>query len=192
VAAWGDVPTWIAVIGGSVGGYAALRQLSLQRQQLADQQKLIAEQNRSLGRQQASMILVEFSARHGGTAGVLPEDSKAFVHQAMVINQSGRPIRNIAARITPHGQTPAPAAAAAQMVRWDIASGATAQLLAGKRNSDRWLVLGPGASCALMFAFELEKFPNVQIEVRFADDVGVDWEVRHDLQLVRLDARDGW
>jgi hypothetical protein len=47
--AWGDVPTWIAVIGALVGAGVALRQLRAQ-------QREIARQTRILERQQADEV----------------------------------------------------------------------------------------------------------------------------------------
>jgi hypothetical protein len=49
--AWGDVPTWLLVAVGTVGGGAALWQLGLQRRQLRDQQEVIRSQTRLLERQ---------------------------------------------------------------------------------------------------------------------------------------------
>ena len=189
--AWGDVPTWLAVVGGSVGGYAALRQLSMQREQLKDQQELIAQQNRLLERQQAGAVAVEFSATLGGPAGVIAEDSTAMVYQAVVINNSGRPIRDVAARITPQGMVSAGAAAAALLANWEISSKASDRILSGRRNADRWPALAPGARCALIFAFEVDMYRNVAIAVRFDDDDGREWQVDQDLHLAKLDSRAG-
>jgi hypothetical protein len=43
VTAWGDVPTWFGVAAASAAGIAAFRQLSLQREQLRAQQRVLAQ-----------------------------------------------------------------------------------------------------------------------------------------------------
>lgn len=40
---WGDVPTWLLVIATAIGGFALLWQLRLQRQQLREQQRVLAQ-----------------------------------------------------------------------------------------------------------------------------------------------------
>ena len=97
--AWGDVPTWIAVIGGLTVAAAAVWQLGLQRQQLRDQQRDIARQAAQLERQQANLVDVEPRAVNGAQAGVLPRESTLYAHAVMVINGSGRPIRNVVSTI---------------------------------------------------------------------------------------------
>jgi hypothetical protein len=60
VIAWGDVPTWLGVIGAGVAAVAALRQLSLQREQLREQQQQLREQQRVL----AQRVFVERRAAY--------------------------------------------------------------------------------------------------------------------------------
>jgi hypothetical protein len=43
VIAWGDFPTWLLVIATAIGGFALLWQLRLQRQQLREQQRVLAQ-----------------------------------------------------------------------------------------------------------------------------------------------------
>jgi hypothetical protein len=43
VIAWGDVPTWFGVVAATAAGIAAFWQLSLQRKQLREQQRVLAQ-----------------------------------------------------------------------------------------------------------------------------------------------------
>jgi hypothetical protein len=190
--AWGDVPTWLAVAGGVVGGVAALRQFSLQREQLRDQQQVIAAQARLLERQQAIQVEVIVQTINGAAAGVLPAESAQSVHMAVVTNNSSRPIRNLACRMTPDGLTPAPATVVGELRDWQIASQATAETLVLRERADHWRIVPPGHRCGFVFPFDTDTYPNVVTEARFADDAGVDWEIDHDLRLVRLEPREEW
>jgi hypothetical protein len=75
---WGDVPTWLAVVGAFIGTGVALRQLR-------GQQKDIARQTKQLERQQADKVEV-----------LTVREQPQLVH---VINNSLRPIRDITACI---------------------------------------------------------------------------------------------
>jgi hypothetical protein len=92
VVAWGDVPTWVAVGGAFLGGWAALRQLRLQRIQFADQTRLEE-------RRQADAIDVRVGGAEGGQLEVLPPDKSEPVHVIIVSNNSHRPIREVACKI---------------------------------------------------------------------------------------------
>jgi len=190
--AWGDVPTWLAVAGGTVGGFAALRQLSMQREQLRDQQEVITGQARLLERQQASQVRVSPGKISGAETAVLPANSVLLVHMAVVANDSGRPIRNVVCRITPEGQASRLAAVCGELMNWQIASGAAGQVLGRMDRRDHWRLVPAGLRCAFVFPFDVEAYPKVETETRFADDAGVDWEIDHDLRLVKLLQREEW
>jgi hypothetical protein len=79
VVAWGDVPTWLAVVGGFVSGGAALWQLKLQRVQMAGATRAQERASRpTLSRFQQGSI-------DGAKSGVLPPDSEP-VHVVTVAN----------------------------------------------------------------------------------------------------------
>ena len=65
VVAWGDVPTWLAVVGAFAGGGAALWQLQLQRIQLTDATRIQE-------RQQADAIDVSAGSIDGVMSECLP------------------------------------------------------------------------------------------------------------------------
>ena len=91
--AWGDFPTWLAVVAAAAAAVAAFWQLRLQRLQLHDQQKVIAEQALLLERQQANRIDL--------TIQDVPQDDvrEPPLIRADISNRSDRPIRNIRCRI---------------------------------------------------------------------------------------------
>lgn len=190
--AWGDVPTWLAVGGGVVGGVAALRQLSLQRQQLQDQQQVIAAQARLLERQQASQVEVTVQPISGAAVGVLPPETVQSVHMVVVVNNSARPIRNVACQMTPAGQVPALAAVIGELRDWQIASHASAGLLVLTVRANHWRIVPAGQRCGFVFPFDTDTCPKVATEARFADDAGVDWEIDYDLHLAKLEPRGEW
>lgn len=99
MAAWGDVPTWLLVVLGAIGGGAALWQLRLQRIQLHDQQEVIRAQTRLQERQQADAVDVAVGAVDGAQAGVLPSDNTEPVHMVAITNGSKRPVREVACKI---------------------------------------------------------------------------------------------
>ena len=190
--AWGDVPTWLAVGGAVVGGLAALRQLSLQRQQLQDQQQVIAAQARLLERQQASQVEVTVQAISGAAVGILPPETVQSVHMAVVTNNSGRPIRNVACCMTPDGQPPGLAAIIGELRDWQIACQASAGLLVLTVRTDHWRIIPTGHRCGFVFPLDADACPKIATAARFADDAGVDWEIDHDLRLVKLEPRSEW
>lgn len=126
----GDVPTWIAALGGTGAATAALRQLGLQGRQLANQQQTIqaeSERNRSRDellqrqlrdfdqrartweRRQAEKVTVDFASSARPPCGItVNEGDRVFA--AHVVNDSDRPIRDVTAAIViNHGEEPQPA-----------------------------------------------------------------------------------
>jgi hypothetical protein len=139
----------------------------LQRQQLQDQQQVIAAQTRLLERQQANQVEVTVEAISGAAVSVLPPETVRSVHMAVVTNNSGRPIRNLACHMTPEGQSPALAAVIGELQDWQIASKATAGLLVLTVKADHWRIVPAGHRCGFVFAFDTDTYPKVATEARF-------------------------
>jgi hypothetical protein len=192
--AWGDVPTWLAVGVGTVGGVAALRQLTLQRDQLRDQQAVIAAQTRQLERQQADAV--DLTWRPG-------EEVKAYTSKlkynpestiVAVMNNSRRPIRNITARISEIGtnRIVEPQQFGRLWINemgvsssWEFepVTGGNAPVLAGGNNN-------------VGFLFNFDLHPDWQkratLAIRFTDDAELHWQIDQELHLKRLEAREPW
>ena len=192
---WGDVPTWIAVVVGAVGGGAALWQLGLQRTQLRAQQKVIADQASVLGRQQADRIDVAYRTIGGAAARVLPPESEELVHLVAVTNGSSRPIRNVSCKIEacPVGASVAHdrlAACVGEFVDMRLGSDAVVDQFVRGENTDHMSVLRSGQKGTFVFPFTTDHYPRPRFTVRFTDDAGLDWQIDHDLHLTKLDGRD--
>ena len=195
--AWGDVPTWLAVAGGVVGGFAALRQLTLQRQQLADQKDVIARQTRLLERQQADAVDLSAQTINGSSAGVMPPESQDSVHMAVLTNGSARPLRNLACQIeaAPAGATVVHVKLAdrvGELVDVGLGSGASAPVLVPGERTSSIPVLKVGRRGAFLWGFTTDRYPRPRFSARFTDDVGLHWQIDQELHLVKLENRDDW
>jgi hypothetical protein len=175
--AWGDVPTWIAVIGAIVGAGVALWQLQGQRQEFA-------RQTRILERSQADAVdFAWFPAEQYVIISNLPVDpagrSFLFVH-----NTSRRPIRNVTCRVETAGQQ-----LNAQLV---------GPLLPGNPPQ-----INPWAGAAIPLIRAQEKFgflfdvdmpaglllPGMRTAAEFTDDAGLRWQIDENLHLQQLGGR---
>lgn len=199
--AWGDVPTWLLVGLGGVGGGAALWQLGLQRKQLHDQQEVIRSQALILERQQANKIDVTANSIDGAAAKVLPEESGEPVHIVMVANGSERPIRHVVVKLVAiqtdrsirHERL---AHVYGEMVTYADGvslgqnSGATAETFVFQANADTMPVLRAGHTAGFVWAFTLARYPEIVPTVRFTDDAGLHWQIDADLHLEKLAERD--
>lgn len=192
---WGDVPTWLAVFGAFLGGGAALRQLRLQRIELA-------AQNRIREREQAGQVDVEHRDIDGAQAHVLSEDEREPIHMIVVINGSKRPIRDVACRIsvtdrTHYGILDAPPEAYGTMPNAEGITGGADTFVFHNSTDLRGPVplpqsgfLRPGHKRAFAWRFPTSQYPGYGFSVRFTDDTGLQWEITVDLHLEKLARRD--
>jgi hypothetical protein len=200
----GDLPTWCLVILGGIGGGAALRQLSLQRvqladqrQQLRDQQDVISRQIRLQEREQANQVDVTPSAMDGALATVLPKGQGELVHMIRVFNQSARPIRRVACQIEaiqadPKIRHTKLADVYGQLVPVGIGSRRTYEHFVLRERFDTMPVLKAGEIAAFVWDFTKALYPRIELWLRFTDDAGLDWEVTTDYHLAKLESRDDW
>jgi hypothetical protein len=120
-------------------------------------------------RQQASEVKLTTRTINGAAAGVLPPESVQSVHMAVMANESSRPIRNVACRITPEGQAPRLAAVVGQLAEYHIASSMVSDALVHKENRDNWRLVAARLQCGFVFPSPVDGYPNVQME---APEVG--------------------
>jgi hypothetical protein len=185
----------VAVVGvgySRLQTQAALRQADAAKIQADVATAQVLAQAKSAERQQASTVKLVPARIGGAGAGVLPPESVQLVHMAVITNESGRPIRNVACRITPEGQAPRLAAVVGQLMEYHVASNVVDEALVYRENTDHWRLVPAGLRCGFVFPFDVEGYPKVQMEARFADDVGVNWEIDHEQHLLKLEKRDGW
>jgi len=179
--AWGDFPTWLAVIGAIIGALAALRQLR-------SQQKDIARQTQLLERQQANAIDLLPDKATGAGSGVLPPGSEELVHAARVTNGSSRPIRNVASRIEPGpGESPQ---LATRIGEWVPTGPLDRTFLSWRDGSHVAVIRADAREFLFPFPFIAKDYPAARIAIRFTDDAGLHWQIDHDLHLEKLDTRD--
>jgi hypothetical protein len=89
-------------------------------------------------------------------------------------------------------QAPGLAAVCGELMGLRTDSVAAAEMLGRMDRRSHWRLVPAGLRCAFVFAFDVDTYPKVATETRFADDAGVDWEIDHDLRLVKLDHRQEW
>jgi hypothetical protein len=192
--AWGDVPTWLAVGVGTVGGVAALRQLTLQRDQLRDQQAVITAQTRQLERQQADAVDLTWRPGEEVKAAETNLAYRSETTIVVVMNNSHRPVRNITARMSElatnkviepikFGRIWIDGLGVSALLTFEPVIGDTAPVLAGGNNN-------------VGFLFDFDVHPDAlkkaAITVRFTDDVDLHWQIDQSLRLKRLETRDPW
>jgi len=202
--AWGDVPTWLLVGLGGVGGGAALWQLGLQRRQLHDQQNVIESQARILEREQANKIDVRANSVDGSAAKVLADVDKGVqVHIVMVANGSDRPVRDVAVNVVAiqtdrsirHERL---ANVYGEMVASPIGVNlgsyfrepGVAETFVFQANADTMPVLKSGHTAGFVWGFTLARYPEIAPTARFTDDAGLHWQINCDLHLEKLAERD--
>lgn len=188
-----DVAAWVAVVLAFIGAWVAWLQL---RTQLHD----IARQTRSLERQQANDVVLDFDPPFDGSP---PPDSRPWY--AAVINNSNRPIRDVFCGIPAvPGGTPVPADHWVILKEWPIvARNHFSYLLPayplGKR-SEVGRHLDPGepepegggseldiirGGEKIGFTFNHSNW-NPGTVVQFTDDADLRWQIDGDLHLQEI------
>jgi hypothetical protein len=144
-------------------------------------------------RKQASEIRVQARTCDGGRAGVLPKEASKSVHMLVVVNESNRPIRNLAAQIEVIGPI-SPGTKRADVVgrieQAHLSPTPTADVFVPMARSDRWDLLDAGENAAFVWSFDVETCPKVEFTIRFADDQEREWQVGPDLRPRRSLLRD--
>ena len=191
---WGDFPTWFAFIAAAVVGWVALTQLrsqqdqinaeaerNVKRDQLLDSQLREVQQRavNSRRRQGEQIKLSGFPVQWNGSAF------------SEIINESDRPIRDIAPRMMQEGalvlpnefriavRMPAPPGAPhsdrvyapADADDFDLAGGRYFRLLAGKE-------------IRVTFTADPTHYQSVKYVIRFTDDADVRWQLDDDMRLM--------
>jgi hypothetical protein len=197
----GDLPTWIAALGGTGAAAAALRQMTLQRRQLANQQQALeaeTERNRKRDelltrqlrdfdqrartwqRRQAEKITVDFTSTTTPPPNVTVKEGDS-VHAVMVINDSDRPIRDVAALITINDSD----SQRASQQRWynPATEPATGDYGVTKTTGyDRADLMKVGDRVEFAFVWSTST-PGSRLTAQFTDDTGLRWQIDQNLHL---------
>lgn len=184
---WGDVPTWLAVIGAIAAALIAFGQLNAQR-------KDIARQTRLLERQQANDIDIKWQigrmefipVRLPGLPLRTPADSYIM---AAVSNNSRRPITEVICWT----DSPTGSATAARVVGrllYKIPQDAT-PAFGEQVDSDRASLIRKGHTYGFVFAvLRIQGQEEPRFTARFTDDDGQRWQIDPNLHLKKLGRRD--
>lgn len=187
------------------------RQVKLQADQLEDQRSANAKQMQvldaqlremqqraeSIERQQADATRLMLRRWSGPLPGIRTQPGPNF-HMARVENQWHRPITNVVCRILPApGDTMRVAALVGRMLRTDpsplIATGfGNNWVLVDQVEGTKVARVRPGDGAGFVFIYEMIKYPDAQMTLRFTDDAGLHWQIDHDEHLEKLDNRDDW
>jgi len=167
---WGDIPTWLLVVLGAVGGWAALGQLRALQKQVADAANEAEARAITRRREQAEDIDVR---RSGPSLGLIE-------------NKSRRPIRDITCQVMSqvdrHSlRSPSMSGRVVPGVvagGWDLAPDAKAV--------SRVEVVRPDSRCGFVFD-SLSRETDQVFVAWFTDDAGFRWQLDEYLHLVQVD-----
>ena len=176
------------------------RKINQKRDQLLDRQIRESEQwARTFERRQADQV--DLAPRPISLSREVPGLDPAAGGKAWsadVINDSPRPVRNVAGRIEAAPGSPPQAAALAdvyvEFTPNDLFAGGGGSgkvLLKLSERPDIPLVRA-GKTGILIFPVGAPENPDARITIRFTDDAGLHWQIGHDLHLEKLDNRSDW
>jgi hypothetical protein len=103
---WGDIPTWLTLVVATAGGGIALWQLGLQRQQIKEQQQVLAREAVDRRRTQASRVFIWEERGQDNRltqAQVASGAVRGEVVTAHVKNTSDQPVYSLEIRWYQHG-----------------------------------------------------------------------------------------
>jgi hypothetical protein len=192
---FGDLPTWLAVIVASVGGYVALRQLRDQQRQFAVEAKRNEKRDKLLESQLAEAAERANSSRRQQAEQVYLKGFPVWTGKegmAEVGNGSHRPIRDVICRLYLDGRPVLPSGFTVGLRFEPPFSTVNRQLeLVTKPASEddldlangRYRNLLAGEAIRASFPAEAQTVGDVTYLVRFTDDAGVRWQLDEDMHL---------
>jgi hypothetical protein len=199
---WGDIPTWLAVLAASVGGWIALSQLSQQqavitadfarserRDDLLDRQRRELQSNEE-SRQRAQADGVDFTCWLAGAVIVLslPPWQPTATIVLVVENKSKRPIRNVECRICPEAGPTQIADGKGYMSPADVADQRERPHLFDPNPGPTVEVIRAGDRYGFLFAHAIAQGANAPPHVTtFTDDADISWQLDQDMRLTRLE-----
>jgi hypothetical protein len=186
--AWGDVPTWVESVVVFFGLPAALLQLRMQRIQLREQQRELAEHRLLLDRQQANKVNL---TRESSDSSPATYSAAGRVWMAVITNGSERPIRDVASRIqiVRDGPLMGDARIGELIPNSSVQNGRAFQDLPTEH---KVAIIRIDHSCGFAFGVGADRHPMAQVAARFTDDAGLHWQLDQDLHLKKLVDRSEW
>jgi hypothetical protein len=188
---WGDIPTWLLVGAGIIGGWAALRQLSLLQEQLKEDAQRNDQRDKMLQIQIEDVMAKARSDRRRQAEGI---ELRAYGHDkesyGLVLNNSRRPITDLTCKLVerPTGETICRAdrcGAVTTVEQADASYPVTRPRLTwnGERPGSRYPTLLPASKCRFAFELTLDRLelpgddPLLFLVVWFTDDEGFRWHL---------------
>ena len=188
---WGDVPTWLAVIVATFGGYVALRQLRQQQKTiegeiernkardaiLDGQLREMQDRERSRQREQAERVDLTWDIYD-------PQLARSLI---VVINGSSRPIRDIAAVVhTSDKVSPSVPLGCAEMVAAVVSGPPDGWVMPVRENANghrRMDALRPEGRAGFVMSLAPGALTGSEARAEFTDDAGYRWRLTNDLSL---------
>jgi len=212
--AYGDIPTWLTFAAAVLGIPFALYQLRMQRRQLAEQQKTIADEfarqqkrdqlldaqleqtraaHRVLIRSQADLVDLVFDTWEAPTEETTPVGDPAvgeLFHMARVVNNSSRPIRDVSCRLKKHHTALSdPALKVGEFTSRVPFEGME---VFSPEPAETAALIRPGKEFGFVFGTTVSDAPNALMYVTFIDDAGTRWRIGHDLRLYQDSDSGAW
>jgi hypothetical protein len=174
----GDLPTWLAVVFAAVAAVVAFRQLRAQQRELT-------RQLAALERQQADQVDV-YATTEVRRVPVEEADKTVNVQcwELVVINRSRRPVRNVEARIDATGSS---SLSPPDRSGWGNEEGVV--LERSENGKTTITILRAGLRALFLFEHRKKEYPEARMVARFTDDAGLNWQIDHDMHLMRLEKR---
>lgn len=175
---WGDFPTWLAVVGGGLAAVVAVRQFG--------------RQTRQLERRQAERIDVRLRDDGPVPDGAPPRQrpdpyDEDACYNAVVSNNSPRPILRAACRIEVPGRGSLPAWRVGQAIEVSGPMyGGRRWLLHDGRDRPAVEIIRAEDSASFVFPFRSEEHPGAEPTARFTDDTGLRWQIDRSLHLQKI------
>jgi hypothetical protein len=196
--AYGDLATWLLVVVGVIGGWAALRQLGVLQKQIRDEADRSVKRDQLLDRQLDEAKARELSDQRKQAEGVKanyavgPSDFFGYVE-----NESLRPITDVTCNVMSKSggtRVASPDRCGKVVISHGAALGGSVQprtmeVPIDDEPGSRYKVLRPGDRCR--FTFDGLSNDEDQIVVAwFTDDAGIRWQLDEYQHLVRARADD--
>jgi hypothetical protein len=199
---WGDIPTWLTAVFAAVAGVVALRQLTILRQQVADEMQQNSKRDAAFKAESALNVkrdkligsqLAEAERRAIADRRTQAEDVEitwVLVNNyinGVVENKSRRPITNIACKVMSNVDR--------SLLKLPDKSGERQVLIGSNGRMMHFTpefkplatfgMLRPQATCTFVFD-ELKGAPDQVFVAWFTDDAGFRWQLDEYLHLVQV------
>jgi hypothetical protein len=204
---WDNIRNWLTAAAVIIGVPVALRQLNLQRKQLASQQNVIegeVERNKrrdalldgQLRELEQRARVTERQQAEAITPELVPSSTgDPPIWMGIITNGSPRPIRDVVCRLKSADrdtEVTELAETVGLLSDWKLGGQVVQRIMDVGADDHNVPLIRAGFTYAFAFRSGLEDFPDARVTARFTDDAGLHWELSEDLHLEPLPDRDDW